>query len=148
VDFAYEAMDAGEEVVGKEGFEAEVGVEAGILVFGFGEAGDDEDGHVWGELADAGDELGAVHAGHDVVCEDEINGGGKLAIAELFEGALGAKNGDDEVAGSLEDGLAGSGLDSVVINEQNRSGHAFLKRGRYGSWKKKPTDVPAAGLFR
>ncbi len=110
-----EPVDTGEEIVGEQGFEAEVDVEAGVFVFGFGKAADDEYGNCWLELADFADELGAVHAGHDVVGDDEVDGGGVVVVAELLEGAFGVECGDDRVTGSLEDGLACCGLNGVVV---------------------------------
>jgi len=121
-----EAVDCGQEVVGEEGFEAEVDVEAGVGIFGFFEAADDEDGEVGLELAELGDELGTVHAGHDVVGEDEVDGCGEFVVAELFEGALGAENGDNVIAGAFEDGLAGGRLNGIVVNEENGGRHRFL----------------------
>ena len=119
-------MVAGEEVVGEQGLEAEVDVETGIFVFGFSETADDEDGYGWGKLAYFADELGAVHAGHDVVGEDEVDGCGELVAAELLKSAFGVQDSDDEVTSSLEDGLTGCCLDSVVVDKQDCCGHAFL----------------------
>ncbi len=77
--------------------------------------------------AEAGDKLRAVHAGHDVVGDDEVDGVGIIVVAKLFEGALGAENGEDEVAGSLEDGLTGGGLDGVVVDEKQGMWHVVPK---------------------
>jgi len=129
-----ETVDAGEEVIGEQGLESEVNIEAGVLIFGFGEAADDEDGDGRGELAYFADELGAVHAGHDVVGEDEVDGCGELVAAELLEGAFGVQDGDYEVTSSLEDGLTGCCLDSVVVDKQDCCGHAFLT-GLNRSWR-------------
>jgi hypothetical protein len=118
-------VDAGEEDVWEQWFEAEVDVEVFVLFFGFGHAADDEDGDVGGEGAEVGDELGATHAGHEVVGHDEIDGGGVIVAAKLLEGALGAEDGDDEVAGSLEDGLTGRGLDGIVVDQEQRSWHGI-----------------------
>lgn len=125
-------MDAGEEEIGEEGFEAEVDVEAVVFVFGFGHAADDEDGEVGGEGAESPDEVGATHAGHEVVGEDEADGSGELVVAKLLEGSLGAEDGDDEVAGTLEDGLTGGGLDGVVVNEKQGGWHLILSREVWG----------------
>jgi hypothetical protein len=80
-----------DELLGEERFDAEVYAQSGVLVFGFGQAADDEDGDLGVELAEAGDELGAVHVGHDVVGDDEVDGGGEVIVAELLEGALGVE---------------------------------------------------------
>ncbi len=101
--------------------------QGGVLVLGFGEAADDEHGNLGGEFAEAGHELGAIHAGHDVVGDDEVDGVGIVVVAELLEGALRAEDGDDEVAGSLEDGLTGRGLDGVVVDKQQSVWHVFLR---------------------
>ena len=119
----HEAVDAGEEVVGQEGLEAEVGVEAGVFGFGFFETADDKNGDGGSEVAHVADEFGAVHAGHDVVGDDEVDGSGELVVAELLERALGGEDGNDEVPGALEDGLAGGGLDGVVVDEEKRWCH-------------------------
>ncbi len=78
-----ELVDDGEEVVGQEGFKAEVYVQTCVLVLGFGKAADDEHGEVGREGAELSDELGAGHAGHQVVGEDEVDGGVVLVVAEL-----------------------------------------------------------------
>ena len=119
-------LHGGDEVLGQQGLQAEVDAQGSVLVFGFGQAADDEHRDVGGELAQAGDELGAVHAGHDVVGDDEVDGVREIVVAELLEGALGAEDGDDEIAGSLEDGLTGGGLDGVVVDEQKGVGHVSL----------------------
>jgi len=71
----------------------------------------------------ASDEVGAAHPGHEVICDNEVDLGGELAFLKLLESALGAKGGDDKVTGSLEDGLAGGSLDSIVINQKDRWRH-------------------------
>ena len=116
-------MHAGEENVGKERFEAEVNVEVGVFVLRLLHAADDEDGNGGVEIAQTFDELGAVHAGHDVIGDDEVDGGGVFVAAKLFESALGTQNGDDVVSGTLEDGLARSSLDSVVVKKKEGGGH-------------------------
>lgn len=118
-----EGVDAGEQMVGKEGLDPEGDVEAGVLLFGLIEAADDEDGKVRVLLAELGDEAGAAHAGHDVVRDDEVDVVRILAAGELFERALGAEDGDDRVACSLEDGLPGCGLDCVVVDQEYRRCH-------------------------
>ena len=72
---------------------------------------------------EARDKLGTAHAGHEVVGDDEIDLCGKLALGELLQGALRAKYGNDEVPGSPEDGLTGSSLNGVVINQEDRRGN-------------------------
>lgn len=121
-------MDVREEDVGEQGFEAEVDVQADVFVFGLGQAADDEDGEIGGEFAETGDELVAIHSGHEVVGEDEVDGGGVFAVAKLFESSLGTEDGDDEVTSTLEDGLTGRGLDGVVVNEKQGRWHVFLRR--------------------
>jgi len=128
----YQGLHGGNEVLGKEGLHAEVDTQGGVLVLCFGEAADDEHRNFGGELAEAGNELGAVHAGHDVVGDDELDGFGVVVIAELLEGAFRAQDGEDEVAGSLEDGLTGRGLDGVVVDEQEGVWHVDLRPCRPG----------------
>jgi hypothetical protein len=94
-------MHAGEEVVREERLQSELDAKALVLVFGLGHAADDENGKIRLEFAKAGDELGAGHAGHDVVGEDEIDGLGKIVISQLLKCTLGAEDGDDEVAARL-----------------------------------------------
>jgi hypothetical protein len=110
-----EVVDGLEEEIGEEGFHAEGDVAAFVLGLGFFESADDEDGEGGAELAQLADELGAGHAGHDVVCDDETDLFGEVVGVELLEGALRVEGGDDEVVGPPEDGLAGGGLDGVVI---------------------------------
>lgn len=119
-------MNAGEEVVGKQGLEAELDAEVLVFFFGIGHAADDEHGEAGLELAEAGDELRAGHPGHDVVCKDEINGLREVVAAELLKCALRAQDRDDEVAGTLENGLPGSRLHSIIVDEQDGRGHSFL----------------------
>ena len=98
--------------------------ELGVLLLGLGHAADDEHGHIGIKIADGTNEVGAVHAGHDVVCDDEVNGRGKLVVAELFQRALGIQNGDDEEAGPLQDRLPCCGLHRIVVDQKNRCLHA------------------------
>lgn len=119
-------MDAGEEIIGKKRLEAELDVEVLVLLFGFNHAADDEDGDAGLELAEVPDELRAGHAGHDVVGNDEIDGGGILVLAELLKSALRTENGDDMVSDPLEDGLPRCRLDCVVVDEQDSGRHSIL----------------------
>jgi hypothetical protein len=110
-------VDDGEEVVGQKGFEAEVDGEVFVLLFGLGHAADDQHGHRGREGAQARNELGAVHAGHDVVGDDEVDGSGELFCLEGLERAFRVEHGDDVIAGAPEDGLPGGCLDGVVVDQ-------------------------------
>jgi len=103
-------------------------VEADVLVFGIGEAADDEYRNRRFELANLADELGSVHAGHDVVGDDEVDGSGELVVAELLKSPFGVERCDDEVSGSLENGLACGSLNGIVVYEENCCRHAFLNK--------------------
>jgi len=120
-------LHCGDKVLRHEGFHAEVNAQGGVLVFCFGEATDDEHGNFGGELAQASDELGAVHARHDVVGDDELDGVGVIVIAKLLEGTLRAEDSNNEVASSLENGLTGRGLDGVIVDEQQGVWHVSLR---------------------
>jgi hypothetical protein len=122
-----QGMDRGEQVFREQGLQSEVDTETLILILGFGEAADDEHGEIGGELAEAHDELRTVHAGHEVVGDDEVDGVGIVVVAKLFESTLGAENGEDDVAGTLEDGLTGRCLDGVVVDEKQGMRHVFLR---------------------
>jgi hypothetical protein len=111
-------LDAIEEEIGEEWFEAEFDAESLILVFCLGQAADDEHGNGRREGAQAGYEFRASHAGHEVVGDDEIDVGGVFVVAKLVESAFGIENGDDKVAGPLKDGLTRRGLDGIVVNEK------------------------------
>lgn len=110
-------VDAVQQEIGEEGFETELNAEGAILVFCLGQSADDEHGNIGGKGAKAGNELGAGHTGHEVVGNDEVNVGGEFVVAKLLECARGIENGDDEVTGSLKDGLTGRGLNGVVVYE-------------------------------
>ena len=126
-------VDTGEEEIREQGFETELDHEGLVLVFCLGHAADDEDGNVGQEGAQAGDELGANHAGHEVVGDDEIDAGGIFVVAKLLESAPGIKNGDDKIAGSLKDGLTCRGLDGVVVNEKQSVRHVILGHSFIGA---------------
>ena len=132
--FLDEAVNAGEEVVGEEGFEAEVGVEVAVLIFGFEEPADDKDGDVGVEAADFADEFSAGHAGHDVVGDDEVDGRGVFVVAILLEGSLRAEDGDDEKAGPFKDCLSCSCLHCVVVDEEDCCLHAVPGGGVCRPW--------------
>lgn len=121
-----EVVHAGEKVFRKQRLETEDNVQAFVLIFGLGHSADDEDGQVGLEFAEAGDELRAGHAGHEVVGEDEIDGLGEVVVAKLLECAFRAEDCDDKVACTLEDGLTSGGLYSVVVDEQDGCGHWYL----------------------
>lgn len=124
-----ELVDEGKEGFGKEGFGTKEDVQAGVLVFGFFEAADDEDGDVGVQGAEAGDELGAVHAGHEVVGEDEADLDGELRGGELLESTGGTEGHVDVETVALEDGLPNRGLDCVIVNEKNCACHAAPATG-------------------
>ena len=121
-----EVVHAGEQIVREERLKAELDPKAFILIFSLSHPADDKDGEVRLEFAETRDELGASHAGHEVVGEDEIDGFGEVVVAKLLECAFGAEDGDNEVASTLENGLAGRGLDCVVVDEQDGRGHSYL----------------------
>jgi len=125
-DAFYEAVHTGKQIIGKQGFEPEVGVEARVFVFRFGQPADDQHGNRRRELANFADELGAVHPGHDVIGDDEIDGSRELIVAELLESALRVERSDDEVARPLEDRLACRCLNGIVIYQENCCRHSFL----------------------
>ena len=118
-----EGVDAGQEVVRKQGFEPEGDVEIGVLGLGLFETADDQDREIGVALAQLRDEGGAIHAGHQVVGDDQADVFGDLPGVELLKGELGAQGGDNGVTGSLEDGLSGRGLYGIIVNEQNRWRH-------------------------
>lgn len=120
-------MDAGEEIVREERLQPEMNAKVLVFVFGFGHAADDEHGDVGCKVAQLGDELRAVHARHDVVGNDEVDGGGIFVIAELIECAFGTEDSDDEVSGSLEDGLTRGCLNGIVVDEKQGSWHDSLR---------------------
>ena len=119
-----ELVDEREEDLGEEGFGAEDDVKAGIFLFGFFEAADDEDGEVRVEGAEASDELSAVHAGHEVVGEDETDFGGEICGGKLLERTGWAEGDIDVETIALQDGLPDPGLDCVIVDKKNCARHA------------------------
>lgn len=96
----------------------EVDVQFPIFLFGIGHAADDQHGDVRGEFAEATNELRSIHAWHEVVCDDHVDGSGIFSVTKLLESMLWAENCDDEVACTFEDRLTGGGLDGVVVDEK------------------------------
>ena len=88
---AFEQFDWRAGAFGEEGVGA-----AGAFEAGDG-AGDDHGGEVGVELLGAADELVAVHAGHEEVAEQEIEGAGE-GIGDDLQGFFGAGNGVDFIA--------------------------------------------------
>ena len=125
--FGDEPIDAGQQVLWQQGLEPKVYAEFLVLFLGLGKSTDHKDGDVRVEAADSADEIGTVHAGHDVIGDGEIDGGGERSVAVLLQSALGAKNGDHEVAGSFENGLPGGRLHCIVVNQKNRCCHAVVR---------------------
>ena len=112
-------MNAGQQVVRQERFQTEIHVQILVLIFGFEQAADDENRDVGVETADRPNELGAGHAGHDVIGDDQIDGGRVLLVAKLLQSALRAENCDHEEASALENRLPCGGLHRVVVDQQD-----------------------------
>jgi len=115
-----QAVDAGEEIVRQQRLHAKDDVHAGILLFCFFKSADDEYRKLRVQLAELTDKLRAGHAGHEVVCDDELDGGGKVVCDELFERTNRVEHGDDEISSAFKDGLPSCSLNGVVVNKEYR----------------------------
>ena len=116
-------MHGGEQVIGEQRLEAEGDVETVVFLFCLVEAADDEYGKHGVGGAEGPDEFDTMHGGHEVIGDDEIDGGGKFVVLNLFEGADGVERGDYEITGTLQDGLARGGLYGIVIDEKQSRRH-------------------------
>lgn len=81
---ADEATDAGEKIVGRARLEVEFHAQVAVLILGFCQTADYQDGYFGSEAAEMRDKLSAVHSGHHVVCDDEVDGSGELVVAKLL----------------------------------------------------------------
>lgn len=120
-------VNTGEEILGRARFQVKLDTKVAVFIFCFRQSTDNKHRHRWGEIAQVRDELGTAHAGHQVIRNDEVDGLGKGRFTELIECLFGTQHRDDVVAGAFEDGLTSRGLNGVVVDEQKRCWHEFLK---------------------
>lgn len=80
------------------------------------EGGEQEDGDGGFDDAHAGGDLAAVHAGHGVVENDDVDGLG----GEDFEARGSAERSDDTIPGALEDDFANLESDDLVVDAQHK----------------------------
>lgn len=109
--------NGGQQVFRQHGLYAEGDAKVSILVLGFVQAADDQHWKLRHQLPQLADELGSIHAGHDVVSDDKVDVFLEVRIPKLLQSPLRIERAEDEVAGSPQDGLTRGCLNGIVINE-------------------------------
>jgi len=116
-------LDEGDELVGWERLDAADDVQAVVFVFDIGIAAEHDDGQAAALSAEIADKLGAVHARHLVVGDDQAD---RVAVAGAEKIQSLRSGGADmhKVPDAFEDAFASYCLQGVVIDKQNIYGHS------------------------
>jgi len=122
----HQPMHARQQIIRQQRLQPEVDIQPHILILGLSHPADHQHRHLGRKRSHLTDKLAPIHPRHNMVGNNQVNRGRELIAAKLLQRSLWIERRDYKISSSFKNGLACGSLNSIIVNQQYCSRHAYL----------------------